>query len=309
MSNAVEVGGLYVGYDRYNYVLQDISFDVPRNTICVVVGPNGSGKSTLFRTIVGVLRPAKGYVRVLGMDPCLDDVKKLIGYLPEGSRVYPMLSVWENLEFFAKIYGVDLDRVNQVLEAMKLGSYRNKLAGSLSQGLRKRLALARAIMHSPEVLVLDEPFTELDIESLGIVRNIIREYIEVYGRTVILSTHRNEEIEMMSSLSPNMKLVILKNGKLISTYTYDELRSHTRNVEVIIRFPSEQTDKAVAVLEMENIDIVEKHPGFIIVRVDNLLNDVPRIIKMLNAMNINVYEVKPLRTALESMLELLLVEK
>ncbi len=308
MKEVIKVKNLYASYMKDNYVLRNITFNVPENTLYIVIGPNGSGKTTLFRTLVGILKPARGYVKVLEKDPYNDrSVKKVIGYLPEASRIYTSLSVQDNLMFFAKIYNVNNKKIKEILDLTGLTEYKNSISGSLSQGLRRRISLARALLHDPKILVLDEPFINLDLASLKIVRNLIRRLIEELKRTIILSTHRVEEIETLSYLVPKTKIrvLILRKGICMGVYTYEELWSRMKNVEVVIRFSPEYTSSVIEVLQVESIDVVEKYPGVIIIRANNMLRDVPKIVKSLSIIGVKVYEIKALRTPLEDVLELI----
>ena len=305
--SVIAVENLYAGYVRDNPVLHGLTFSVGKGNVFIVAGPNGAGKTTLFRVLTGILRPFRGSVEVMGRDPYTDpEARRFIGYLPEASRVYGVLTVEENLMFFANIYGVSRERVYEVMRLVGIEGYRSRRAEELSQGLRRRLSLAIALLHNPDILILDEPFKDLDVESSSIVREIIRG-VSNEGKTIVISTHRVEEIELMSYTVHESKMFVmgLSRGRCLGIYRYSDLRSMVKEVEVAIRVPREKVGLALATLRSMGVEILEYGERHIVVKALDPEKDVPRIVKELSDRGVEVLEIRALRTPLEKFIEIL----
>lgn len=195
--------------------VQDISFEVNPHEIVGFLGPNGSGKSTTMRMLCGYLAPSGGTARVSGYDVTRFpmEVRKRIGYLPENCPLYPELRVDEYLYFRAALKGVPSRRrharVNEVKELCGLGDTGRRIIGHLSKGYRQRVGLAEALVHDPELLILDEPTIGLDPIQMRQVRELIRALAERH--TVLLSTHILSEVEAVCG-----RLLIIKEGRLVA---------------------------------------------------------------------------------------------
>jgi heme ABC exporter ATP-binding subunit CcmA len=153
-----------------------------------VLGENGSGKTTLLRLLATAARPAAGELRILGLDAAVErtELRRRIGYLGDSPGHYPALSARENLEFFAVLHGVDRSRARAALEQVGLAAVAEKRAAELSRGMAQRLGLARAILHAPELLVLDEPDAGLDDEGREVLARVAQ------GRSLVMATHDRE---------------------------------------------------------------------------------------------------------------------
>lgn len=191
--------------------LNDVSFSVQKGEIAGFLGPNGAGKSTLMKIITTYIAPDAGTVYVNGLDirKNAKEVKAGIGYLPEHNPLYLELYVREYLNFHAGIHGVGNDRIDQVIDLVGLGDNRNKMIGQLSKGYRQRVGLAAALLHDPEVLILDEPTTGLDPNQLMDIRALIREIGKT--KTILLSTHIMQEVEAMCD-----RVIIINKGKIVA---------------------------------------------------------------------------------------------
>lgn len=173
-------------------VLKNIDLHVQRAQGVCICGVNGAGKSTLLRVIAGLLRPTQGSVKVCGLDINSEpkQTKLQIGVILHKSMLYPDLTIFENLLFFAKLYGVksSRDRVKELLEDLGLSPYRYDKTGVLSRGMLQRLAIARAMVHRPAVLLADEPFTGLDVEASRHLINVLGKF-RAGGGTFVMTTH------------------------------------------------------------------------------------------------------------------------
>jgi ABC-type multidrug transport system ATPase subunit len=187
---AVEASGVIVVYGRAP-VLRDVDVAVAEGESIAVMGPNGAGKSTLLKCLVGAVRPAKGLVRWFGeaTTPC-NQVRRKVGYVGQECGLYAELTVLENLLFAGRMNGVAnlLDRAGALLEEGGLESQAHRRAGHLSQGMRQRLAIARALVHEPQLIVLDEPSSNLDAAGRQWLERLFEDW-RCVGRTICFASH------------------------------------------------------------------------------------------------------------------------
>jgi heme ABC exporter ATP-binding subunit CcmA len=210
--NLVEVAAVWKFYGDFP-ALRDISFEVEPGGCMALLGRNGAGKTTLLRIIAGLSRPARGEVRICGAGNRDRVTRASVGILGHGISLYDELSAFENLRLFARLYGIaDAKRsANEWLERTGLDRVRDGLVREFSRGMRQRLAVARAFIHDPSVLLLDEPFTALDDRAISLLQGLLREAMED-GRTIVISTHQlREALELASHVT------LLVRGRLAYT--------------------------------------------------------------------------------------------
>ena len=208
--------------------LQEVSFEVNKGEILGFLGPNGAGKSTLMKILTGYIPQTNGDAKICNLDineKSLETRSK-IGYLPEHNPLYLDMYVKEYLEFVANIYEVSHKYINEMIEKTGLQKEQHKLIGSLSKGYRQRVGLAQALLHNPEVLILDEPTTGLDPNQLVEIRSLIKEI----GRekTVMLSTHIMQEVEAICD-----RVIIINKGQIVANKTIRELQKSKGNRKII----------------------------------------------------------------------------
>jgi ABC-2 type transport system ATP-binding protein len=201
----------------------DLSFEVPRGSVCGFLGPNGSGKSTTLRMLTGLVRPDAGTISIDGVDAVAAwrDARRRIGYLPESAPAYPEMRVEEYLAFRWRIAGrkgAAQHAIARSVERCGLGEVRRRLVGTLSRGFRQRVGLAAALLGDPSVLLLDEPTEGLDPFQVREFRSLVREFAE--GRTVLLSSHLLSEVETLCD-----RVVLILRGRLVASGTIESLRS------------------------------------------------------------------------------------
>lgn len=213
--NVVELIDVHKVYENRVHAVKGVTLTVKEGEIYGLIGPNGAGKTTLLRMIVGLVKPSKGVVRVMGQDPYrdFDATRAFISYLPEDANTYPLLTGLEHLYFYAKIYGaVNADEmVKYGAEISGLGKRLNDLTLRYSHGMRRRLLLAVALMRKPKIAVLDEPTSGLDVHASVSVRNMIKKYVAETRATVIVSSHNMLEIEYLCD-----RVGLIHNGVLIA---------------------------------------------------------------------------------------------
>lgn len=227
----IKVEGLTKRYAR-TVAVDNISFEIEKGQIVGFLGPNGAGKTTTMRVLTCFLPPTAGAANVAGFDVLKNplEVKRRIGYLPETPPVYPEMEVDEYLTFVGRLKGIGkpelAKRIDEVSERCAIGDVRKKLVGKLSKGYRQRVGLAQAIIHNPEVLVLDEPTAGLDPKQIIETRELIKGLAG--DHTIILSTHILPEVEQTCQ-----QVIIIAKGKLVATDTVSNLTNRLRGSEAV----------------------------------------------------------------------------
>jgi ABC-2 type transport system ATP-binding protein len=212
-----------------------LSLEVPAGTIFGFLGPNGAGKTTTIRLLLGLLEPTAGQAEVLGCDTRsqAEEIRARTGALLEHPGIYESLSAQDNLEFYARAYRLPpaerRARIRALLEQMDLWERRQDQAGTWSKGMQQKLALARALLHRPPLVLLDEPTAGLDVPSAAAVRNDLAELAEREGTTVFLTTHNMAEAEKLCS-----RVAVIRKGRLVAVGHPDELRARSGSPRVEI---------------------------------------------------------------------------
>jgi gliding motility-associated transport system ATP-binding protein len=211
----------------------DVSFVAQKGEILGFLGPNGAGKTTTMRVITGYLPPNEGRVRVAGYDVAAEpmEAKRRTGYLPESPPVYPDMTAQEYLTFVARIKGVPRreirNRIDEVAARCAIADVRNRQIGKLSKGYRQRVGLAQALLHNPEVLILDEPTAGLDPKQIIETRELIKALAGQH--TVVLSTHILPEVSKTCQ-----RVVVINAGKIVAVGTPDELTKRLQGFESVL---------------------------------------------------------------------------
>jgi ABC-2 type transport system ATP-binding protein len=236
--------------------LDDVTFHVDKGEVVGFLGPNGAGKTTTMRILTGYMPPSDGRASIAGFDVFTDSlqVRKRIGYMPESVPLYDEMSVHAYLDYMASLRRVpDRDRaIRRAMAACHIEHRAQSLIGKLSKGLRQRVGLAQAILHDPEVLILDEPTIGLDPKQIIEVRDLIHELGQEH--TVILSTHILPEASQTCS-----RVLIINNGCIAAEGTPDELTSRLQGAEhVLVRLGTADTDASPVLSEVP--DVVDVQP-------------------------------------------------
>jgi ABC-2 type transport system ATP-binding protein len=223
--------------------VDDVSLDVRAGHVFAFLGPNGAGKTTTIKMIVGLLRPDAGLVRICGhtMGTNGREAKAQIAYVPDLPFVYEKLSGSEFLAFVGRMYGLSPDvaaeRTTRLLDTLRMTDYVDQLTESYSHGMKQKLVLAAALLHDPQVLVVDEPMVGLDPRSMKIVKELFRRHADA-GRTVFLSTHLLEVTEALAD-----RIAIIHHGRIVAEGTLAELRreqaSHRSLEEIFLQLTEE----------------------------------------------------------------------
>ena len=226
----VELRGVTKRYGGFTAV-KELDLSVPRGRIFGFLGPNGAGKTTTIRMISGVLLPTSGRILIGGDDLAHDPgkAKSRIGYIPDRPYLYEKLTGAEFLRFVAGLWGADgkgvEGRAIRLMELFDLSQWRNELVESYSHGMRQKLLISSALIHQPELIVVDEPMVGLDPKAARILKDLLRTYVS-NGGTVFLSSHTLEVVEVLCDL-----LAIIHEGRVIAQGTMEELREQAKTGE------------------------------------------------------------------------------
>ena len=238
--------------------VDNISFEVKPGEVLGFLGPNGAGKSTTMKMITGYLSMGDGDIRLGGKSvrDHSDELKQHIGYLPENNPLYLDMPVIDYLEFCASLQGMKKNsidkRVREMVSVCGLNPEKHKKIGELSKGYRQRVGLAQAMIHDPEILVLDEPTTGLDPNQIVEIRKLIRELGK--AKTVVLSTHILPEVEATCD-----RILIINKGKIVANGTAESLRKQATGREIVkLRIEDGKTEEIVHELRrIKSVDTVE----------------------------------------------------
>ena len=235
--------------------LREISFSIEKGEIVGFLGPNGAGKSTLMKILTTYLKPTSGRAEVNGFSIEREQrkVQQSVGYLPENNPLYLEMYVKEYLEFNAGIYKTDTKRIPEVIESTGLSPEAHKRIGQLSKGYRQRVGLATALLHDPDVLILDEPTTGLDPNQLIEIRELIKSVGK--DKTVLLSTHIMQEVEAICD-----RVIIINKGEIVLDKKLAALSAGKRQ---IVEVEFDYRVETVALEKLGNVEKVENPSGFV----------------------------------------------
>ncbi len=195
--------------------VNNINFTVPKGSIFGLLGPNGAGKTTTLSILYGLLKPSSGNITIMGysMQSQLQEIKKIIGVVPQEIALYPTLTAFENLQYIGNMYGLKgnflKNKINEHLEIIELAAYRNKRLETFSGGMKRRINLVAGILHSPQLVFLDEPTVGIDVQSRHLITQHLHE-INKQGCTIIYTSHLMQEAENLCT-----SIAIIDKGKII----------------------------------------------------------------------------------------------
>ena len=298
----IEVQHLTKRYGRVTAV-DDVTFRVERGEILGFLGPNGAGKTTTMRVITGYMPPSEGRCIVAGFDVFDQPVeaKRRTGYLPETPPLYPDMTVREYLTFVARIKGVPAAdrkaRVEQVMKRVWITDMASRHCGKLSKGYRQRVGLAQAVLHNPDVLVLDEPTAGLDPKQIIETRQLIKELAG--DHTIILSTHILPEVAQTCQ-----RVVIINRGRVVAVDTPENLTHRLRGAEtmyVLVEAPVDATSALQAIAGVTRVTVADRHDRAIGYEVQGVRDaDIRReLARTVVAQQWGLLELRPLRMSLE----------
>jgi len=278
-----------------------LNLQIARGEVFGFLGPNGAGKTTTVRLLNGVLNPTAGEIRVLGMDPIAQGpaVRRRTGVLTESPALYEPLSARENLLIFGELYDVPPDilrrRVDELLEMFELTARADDKVAGYSKGMKQRLALARALIHAPDILFLDEPTAGLDPEAARQVTELIEHLSQEEGRTIFLCTHNLVEAERLCD-----RVGVIHRGELIAVGTPGELaRRIWHGHGIVVRLGRPLPAEALASLKrLEGVAQVEVENSDLHILLDQE-HRTPAVVRVLVEAGAEIYAVRPREHSLE----------
>lgn len=232
MENAVCVLNLSKSFNGQN-VVRDISFDISKGEVFGLIGPNGAGKTTIIRMLLDIIRPDSGEIRILD-DRLSEKTKDQIGYLPEERGLYKKLTVFETLAYLGALKEIDSKkRATFLLEKMGMLQHKDKKISELSKGMQQKIQIIAAIIHDPDFIILDEPFSGLDPVNMKLVKDLIME-LGKEGKTILISTHMMDQVERMCS-----RIFMIHKGEGVLYGKIDEIKSRYGKNTVLLEFEGE----------------------------------------------------------------------
>lgn len=251
---SIEVSNIVKNYGEQT-ALNSISFSIKKGEIVGFLGPNGAGKSTLMKILTTFIDADGGSAEVNGYDVINSkkEVQKSVGYLPEHNPLYLDMYVKEYLSFNASIFSVPKNRIGEIIELTGLTPEAHKKIGQLSKGYRQRVGLAAALIHEPDVLILDEPTTGLDPNQLLEIRNLIKNIGK--QKTVLLSTHIMQEVEAICD-----RVIIINKGEIVADKKLSDLRKTSKQ---IVQVEFDYRVEEILLDKIPNVDTVKNIAGFV----------------------------------------------
>ena len=281
------------------WAVRDIDLVVQRGEVLGLLGPNGAGKTTTVRLLTALIEPTEGTAAVDGFDVRMqaDDVRARVGILTETPGLYDKLSATTNLDFFGRLYGLDAgrraERIEAYLRLFGLWERRHEVTGTFSKGMKQKLAIARALLHDPSVVFLDEPTAALDPEAAFVVREAI-ETLRRAGRTIVLATHNLDEADRLCD-----RIAFVRAG-LVRVDSPAALRGALGTRTLAIRLASSPSPSAIeALLALGGIAAVDAVDGVLRIGAEDPESVAPALVRTLVASGCDIVEVRIERTSLE----------
>ena len=295
--NVIEIKNLTKKFGD-KVVLNGINFDVAEGEVFGYLGPNGAGKTTTMRIILGLLNPTSGEALVMGRNLAEDDeARGRIGVVLENDGLYEDQTAYDNLDYYAQLYDVskrkEKERIEELLKFVGLYDLRYEKVGAFSKGMKRKLAIARALVHDPEILFLDEPSAGLDPEAQRMVRELIVNLSKESGKTIFLNSHNLDEVQRICD-----RTAILHRGKIVVCDTVENLREKfSKPVVLITASDKRNTERAFEILSSLDFVYDCEREGRTIKL--TLREEKQSLVKILTEKGIEIEEIRKERRSLE----------
>ena len=304
MKSAIKLENIEKSLVDHN-ILKGISFTVERGDIFGYLGPNGAGKTTTIRIMLGLYKFDSGVLDVMGQDIQKSETRKRIGFVLDLDGLYDGMTARENLLFYAKIYGEDItdERIDQVLGLVELSGRGDDRVHTYSTGMRQRLALARAMVHDPEVLILDEPTSGVDPSGQIQIRKIMLNLAHKEKKTILLSSHNLDEVQRICN-----RIAIIDRGEIKLFGELETLRKSMGKSGIIIKSSEDISEEVVKEIEKISRFGLKERQERSLTFIPDKETETSDIISSLSSLGIKVEEVKKQEASLEEMYSNILKE-
>jgi ABC-2 type transport system ATP-binding protein len=277
-------------------ILKDITLAVEQGDIFGFLGPNGAGKTTSIRIALGLLQPTSGTVAILGRDPVDGEVRRKIGFVLEVDGLYDDMTAQDNLAYYAQIYRLS-DASRKVVENVELAGLADRIGdkvGTYSKGMRQRLALARTLLHDPEILILDEPTAGVDPTGQIEVRQTLLNMVRKAGKTVFLSSHNLDEVQRICN-----RVALIHNGEIRLSGQLAEIERDMSRGPVVIE--TDDPVPAQVVMELRNLPgvAVQSQNASVLTLSANGTADIPAVVHLLDSRGVRIEQVRRQEASLE----------
>ncbi|NIO48950.1 MAG: ATP-binding cassette domain-containing protein [Candidatus Aminicenantes bacterium] len=282
--NALEIESISKRFGDF-YAVKKLSFEIPPGTIYGLLGPNGAGKTTTIRMVMNIIIPDEGSIKVLDrrMD---EEMKERVGYLPEDRGLYPKMKVGELLLFLAEIKGLKGSEARKEidfwLERFDLSDWKSKKVEELSRGMQQKLQFIVTVIHQPELIILDEPFSGLDPVNTKLLKDIMLEMKEK-GRTIVFSTHRMEQVEMICD-----NICLINKAESVLEGNLSQIKKEYGKNTVVLDYDGE----ANFIKNFPEIEKIDDYGKFMEIRLKEKSAPQDLLPKLVGKININKYEVR-----------------
>jgi ABC-2 type transport system ATP-binding protein len=282
--NALEIEGISKSFGDF-YAVKKLSFEIPAGTIYGLLGPNGAGKTTTIRMVMNIIIPDEGSIKVLNqrMD---EEMKERVGYLPEDRGLYPKMKVGELLLFLAEIKGLKGSEARKEidfwLERFDLSDWKSKKVEELSRGMQQKLQFIVTVIHQPELIILDEPFSGLDPVNTKLLKDVMLEMKEK-GRTIVFSTHRMEQVEMICD-----NICLINKAERVLEGNLSQIKKQYGKNTVILDYDGE----ANFIKNFPEIEKIDDYGKFMEIKLKEKSSPQDLLPRLVGKISINKYEVK-----------------
>jgi ABC-2 type transport system ATP-binding protein len=304
MSDVINLEGVYKSLGT-RQILKNVTLSVQQGDIFGYLGPNGAGKTTTIRIILGLMQPTQGKALILGGDVSIDKVREKIGFVLETDGLYDNMSALDNLNYYGQLYAVDKlnERIDKAIRLVGLQDRAGDKVSAYSKGMRQRLALARAMVHDPQVLILDEPTSGVDPSGQIEIRQIMLDMVHKEGKTILLSSHNLDEVQRICN-----RIALIQKGEIKLYGELEKLQHQMSRGEVNIETADSVSGEIVAEInKLPNITVREQYKNVITIGTANG-GDASAVIALLAIRGIKIEQVKKQEASLEEMYTTILKE-
>ena len=289
----------------YHEILKDVGFSVKKGDIFGYLGPNGAGKTTTIRILLGLMQADSGRVSVLEADSQLEKVRRKIGFVLESDGLYDKLSAYDNLEYYAGLYEVKQPavKIRAAIQAVGLSERLADRVGTFSKGMRQKVALARAMLHDPEVLIMDEPTAGVDPSGQIEIRELMQNMVRNQGKTILLSSHNLDEVQRICN-----RIALIHHGQIRVSGNLEKIQKEMSQGGVNIETSEPVTPTLMDELRrLPGLSLLEQHDNWLAVAT-GANTDASAIVSLLAARGVKIAQVQRQEASLEEIYKTLLKE-